>query len=79
MTQRRRVKQTTTLGDRLAAHADQLRAKAKAMPRGEKELILIKARQFDIAIHINEWLATPETEPKVAKAGIAAPARQSPK
>ena len=63
MTHRRRVKQTTTLEERLSTHADQLRAKAKAMPRIERERILRKARQFDIALHINDWLTSPGLQP----------------
>jgi hypothetical protein len=69
MTQRRRVKQTTTLDERLARHAQQLRAKAKAMPRIERERVLQKARQFDIALHINDWLTSP---------GLQAPKQQPP-
>ena len=63
MTHRRRVKQTTTLDERLVKHADLLRAKAKAMPRIERERVLQKARQFDIALHINEWLTSPGLQP----------------
>ena len=60
MTQhRRRVKQTTTLDERLSDYADLLRAKAKAMPRIERERVLKKARQFDVALHINDWLTSP--------------------
>jgi hypothetical protein len=63
MTHRRRVKQSTTLEERLARHADLLRAKAKAMPRIERERVLQKARQFEIALHISEWLTSPGLQP----------------
>jgi hypothetical protein len=59
MRHRTRVKQTTTLDERLAKYADQLRAKAKALPHGERERTLKKARQFDVAIHINDCLTSP--------------------
>lgn len=59
MIRRRRVKQTTTLDERLAKYAAQLRARAKALPRIERERVLQKARQFDVALHINDWLTSP--------------------
>ena len=82
MTHRRRVKQSTTLDERLTRHADLLRAKAKAMPRIERERALQKARQFDIALHINDWLASPGLQPmKQDQPTLAVGARavQSPK
>jgi len=64
MTQhRKRVKQTTTLDERLADYANLLRAKAKAMPRIERERVLQKARQFEVALHINDWLTSPGLQP----------------
>ena len=63
MTHRKRIKQSATLDERLTTYADQLRAKAKAMPRIERERILQKARQFDIALHINGWLTSPGLQP----------------
>ncbi len=61
MAKRRRVKQKTTLDERLAKYADELRTKAKALPHVERERTLKKARQFDIAIHINDCLTSPAT------------------
>lgn len=63
MIRRRRVKQTTTLDERLAKYAEQLRTRAKAMPRIERERVLQKARQFEIALHINDWLTSPALQP----------------
>ena len=82
MTHRRRVKQSTTLAERLARHADLLRAKAKAMPRIERERVLQKARQFDIALHINDWLTSPglqppQQDPLSQTPAVGAPAVQS--
>ena len=76
MTRRRRVKQTTTLVERLANHADQLRAKAKALPHVERERTLKKARQFDVAIHINDCLTSPATQqPSFSPEGQSSSAR----
>jgi len=63
MTQRQRLKQAIPLGERLAQRANQLRAKAMAMPRIEREPIMRKVRQLDIALHINEWLTSPGLQP----------------
>jgi hypothetical protein len=82
MTHRRRVKQSTTLEERLARHADLLRAKAKAMPRIERERVLQKARQFEIALHINDWLTSPGLQPMQRDPptpGVGLPNGQSPK
>lgn len=64
MTQhRRRVKQTTTLDERLSGYANLLRVKAKAMPRLERDRVLKKARQFEVALDINDWLTAPALQP----------------
>ena len=77
MTHRRRVKQSSTLAERLKSHADLLRAKAKAMPRLERERVLQKARQFDIALHINEWLTSPGLQPPQDSPTLAVGGRAS--
>lgn len=59
MRHRTRVKQTTTLDERLAKHALRLRAEARTLPRVERERALKKARQFDTAIYINDCLMSP--------------------
>ena len=78
MGQRRRVKQKTTLDERLAQHADELRAKAKALPHVERERTLKKARQFDVAIHINDCLTSPATHnPTLSPESQTSPARSA--
>lgn len=60
MQKRRRFRHTTTLEERLADEAGQLRHKAETLPAGaEKEGLLRKARQCDIASHLTEWLNSP--------------------
>lgn len=57
MTQRRRIKQITSLEDRLAREAERLREQAKKLPPGaERETLLRKARQCDAGSHMSEWL-----------------------
>ena len=63
MTTRRRFRHTTTLGERLAQHAEKLRAKAKALPRLEREQAMKKIRQLDVAQNITEWLSSPGLQP----------------
>ena len=76
MTHRRRVKQTTTLDERLAEHAHQLRVEAKALPRIERERVLKRARQFDMAIQINDWLTSSAMQqPTLSAEGRSSPAR----
>jgi hypothetical protein len=58
--QRKRFTQTITLGDRLAEEAVRLKQNARTMPVGkERERLMRKARQLEIASHINEWLTSP--------------------
>jgi hypothetical protein len=57
--QRRRIKHTATLSDRLATEAERLRERARKMPRGaQREELLRKARQMDVATHMDEWLSS---------------------
>lgn len=57
---RRRFKQTTTLQDRLASFAQEVRDKASSLPPGdERQELLMKARQADAASHLDD-LITPE-------------------
>jgi hypothetical protein len=56
MLRRRRFKQTVTLQDRLVSFAQEARDKAAQLPPGiEKDDMLKKARQADIALHLNDW------------------------
>jgi len=58
--QRRRVKQTVSLKDRLASFAEQLKAEAiKLRPGPEQDALLKRARQADTASHIDEWVNSP--------------------
>ena len=63
--QRRRVKQTTSLDERLAEQARQIRTSAEALPQGSKERddMMRKARQADTACHMNEWLTSAGLQP----------------
>jgi hypothetical protein len=63
--QRRRFKNTLTFPDRLANEAERLREEAETKPPGpERDALLRKARQADIAAHIDQW---------VSSAGLKAP------
>ena len=58
MQKRRRFKQTTSLGHRLAEQAMRLRQEAKASSAGVERVKLIrKARQIEAASEINQWLS----------------------
>jgi hypothetical protein len=62
--QRRRFKQTTSLKDRLASFAEELKAKASQLrPGPEQEALLKRARQADTASHIDEWANSPGLQP----------------
>jgi hypothetical protein len=62
---RRRIKHTATLAERLAAEGKRLKDRAKRMPRGkQREELLRKARQIDIASHMNEWLSSRLPSPR---------------
>jgi len=61
---RRRVKQTTTLEERLTIEAFRLRDQAKALPLGmERERLMRKARQAEVGSHISAWLRSPGLRP----------------
>ncbi|MCP3395491.1 hypothetical protein NLM27_43135 [Bradyrhizobium sp. CCGB12] len=60
MKKRRRFKQTTTLEERLALTAKQLREDAAQRPPGiRRENLLRKARQCETVSHMSEWLRSP--------------------
>jgi hypothetical protein len=64
MQQRRRVKQTQSLEERLAQEANRLREEAKLLPPGgEREALLRKARQAETGSHMSEWLTSPGLRP----------------
>ena len=61
---RRRLKQLTSLKDRLAAFADDMREKAARLRPGiEQDDCLRKVRQADTAQHLDEWANSPGLQP----------------
>ena len=57
--QRRRFNNTLTLPD-LANEAERLREEAETKPPvPERDALLRKARQADIAAHIDQWVSSP--------------------
>lgn len=62
---RRRIKQTTSLEERLQRQAEQIRLRAESLPPGqERDALLKKARETDMGAHIGEWLKSPGPPPK---------------
>jgi hypothetical protein len=62
--QRRRFKNVLSFPDRLADQANRLRKEAEALAPGpERDALLKKARQADIASHMDEWLSSPGLQP----------------
>ena len=60
MQKRNRRKHTLTFDERLQQAADAAREAARRLPLGrERDALLKKARQTDVAAHINEWLSSP--------------------
>lgn len=65
MTQRRRrFKPDSSLQDRLAAFAKELREQAELLPPGiVKDDLLRRARQADTALHLDNWANSPGLRP----------------
>jgi hypothetical protein len=64
MQRRRRLKQTTTLEERLVQEAERLRQEAEKLPvSSEREELLRKARQAETGSHLSEWLQSPGLRP----------------
>ena len=64
MSQRRHIKQTTSLKERLASFAREVRAKASRLPPGaERDTLLKKASRADTAAHLEEWANSPGLRP----------------
>ena len=62
--QRRRIKQTTSLEDRIAEEARRLREEAELLPRGPvREAAMRRVRQAETGSHINQWLRSPGLQP----------------
>jgi hypothetical protein len=65
MPKRRLFKQTTSLKERLAKEAMQLRKQAQVTPPGfERELLVRKARRAEAASHMIEWLTSAPKQPR---------------
>ena len=59
MPERRRFRQKTSVEERLAKEATQLRKQAQGTPLGiERDLFVRKARRAETASHMTEWLAS---------------------
>ena len=57
---RRRLVRSASLKDRLEAFAEEARAKAERMPPGpERDEMLKKVRQADVAAHLDDWANSP--------------------
>lgn len=64
MQMRRRIKQTDTLENRLAAEAERLREQAKLLkPGAVRDELLRRARQCETGSHMSEWLSSPGLQP----------------
>ena len=62
--ERRRIKQTTSLEQRLAEQARRFRDQAKKLrPCGKRDDLIRRARQAEMAAHMNEWLSSPGLRP----------------
>ena len=61
---RRRFKQTTSFKDRLADWAKIVRKQAEKLPPGhERDALLKKASQADVAAHLDDWANSPALQP----------------
>ena len=80
MPERRRFKQTTSLEERLAKEATQLRKQAQGTPPGfERELLVRKARRAETASHMIEWLASAaKHQDRFIRNGYLSPIKESP-
>jgi hypothetical protein len=57
--ERRRIKHTTSLDERLAEQARQFRDQAKKLrPGGKRDDLIRRARQAEAALHMSEWLSS---------------------
>jgi hypothetical protein len=62
--QRRRIKQTTSLKDRLTSFAKEIREKASQLrPGPEQDALLKRASRAETASHIDEWANSPGLQP----------------
>jgi hypothetical protein len=58
--QRRRTKQRTSFEERLIDQARSFREQAETLPPGgERDSLILRARQAETASHINAWITSP--------------------
>jgi len=64
MLKRRRFTQQLTLQDRLSSWVKQVQEQASKLPPGpERDALLKKARQADVANHLHDWARSPGLQP----------------
>lgn len=63
MSERKSVKQITSLKDRLAVFAGEARDKAKSLEGAERDELLRKARRADTAADIDDWVNASKLQP----------------
>jgi len=64
MPERRRIRHSHALQERLAAEAQRLRDEAKKLkPGAEREALLRLARQAETGSRMSEWLSSPGLQP----------------
>lgn len=64
MIKRRRVKQTTSLTDRLMENVEVLRQQLAELPPGpERDAVARRIRQCETAAHLEDWLRSPGLQP----------------
>lgn len=60
----RRKSNDHSFSERLAAHAEKMQQAARQLPAGrERDEILKKLRQLNVATHLEEWLSSPGLAP----------------
>lgn len=64
MGERRRVKQTRSLEERMTEQANKLKEQASQLPAGaEREGLLKRAKVVEMGAHLSDWLNSPGLQP----------------
>jgi len=65
MQRRHRVKHVTTLEERIAERASEIKAQVEALPPGSKERAALerRLRQAETFAHMQDWLLSPGLRP----------------
>lgn len=64
MFKRRRIKQKFELGERLAAWIAQIQEQAAGLAPGpERDMLLTKVRQAEVASRLDDWARSPGLQP----------------